>query len=83
MDESKGCFETFVHQMSEMVLHLLSPLNVSKFTSYPCQKVYFFVFYFLLTIDLLDFETHVAANSSNTSIVICSWIFVEVAIHFH
>jgi len=69
--------------MGEMILNLLSSLDISKFIDYPCQKIDIFIFYLLLSLYLLDFETHVSTNSSHTSAGSQSFVFTEVAVHFH
>lgn len=83
MDEAESSLKALVHQMGEMILNLLSSLNISKFTDYSCQKVHILVFYLLLSFHFFDFETHIAANSSNTSSRTLPFISVEIAIHLH
>ncbi len=85
MDKAESRFKSFVHQMSKMILNLLSSLDVSKFAHQPCYKINILVFYYLLAIDLLDFNAHIATNTSHSSCLLpwASFIFLQITVHFH
>lgn len=55
MDEPKGSFKWFIHQMSEVVFNLLGSLNVYQLQDDTCEKVNIFVIHLIGLLSLLDF----------------------------
>lgn len=68
MNEAKGSFKGFVHQMSEVILNLLSTLYICHFEANLRKKVNIIKLTLFLFFELLDFETHVAAYSTHIRI---------------
>jgi hypothetical protein len=75
MDKTKGSFEGLVHQMRKVVLDLLCALNIRKFKAYFRKKVYVVQLGFLFLLQLLDLQTHIAANPAD--IRVCTHVIVH------
>lgn len=64
MDETESCLEWLIHQVGEVVLDLLSSLNVDKFQDNRCKEVDILVLYFFVVSHFLNFQTHVSADAT-------------------
>jgi hypothetical protein len=77
MDETKRCLKRLIDQMSEVILNLLSSLDVNKFGCYICQKINVLIVHLFAGVYLFHFETHIATYSTNAG------VFLHKLVHFY
>lgn len=77
MNESEGSFEWFIHKMGEVILYLLSSLDVYELRAEAGQAINLLIFKFFILFSLLDFQTHVATDSTYVRVIF------HVLVHFH
>lgn len=65
MNKLEDRLEGFVDQMCEMVLDLLSLLDIEKVEAKATEPIEIFIFMHFLIFHLLGFKTHVSADSSH------------------
>lgn len=64
MDEAKKGFKWLINQMSEVILYLLGALNVDKYAAEIANAVELDI-RIILVCCLLNFESHIAADTSD------------------